>query len=318
MPLRFIAVTFDKTELQAARYLADGVQEARVTLRADAHDGAEIGLRRIRSAVRQVWPLRDEITAIGVSTPGLLDSRRGILRALPGCPGWEDVPLQSALVEALGVPVFIGKAADTAALGEHRFGVGRDVDDLIYMAMNDGLESGMIFQNQIFTGGNGMGGEIGQLLVAWPDEAGAVPQLLPLEALLSNDAILRRAREQLMAGAPTTLLPYFRDHPAALTIETLCEVAPQGDALAQSVLRETGVCLGLALVHLMYLFDPTLFVLDGIALRAGDVLLTAARQTLAARAPAAYRAHARIVLAQLGNDVRLWGALALCLSELGL
>ena len=317
MPLRFVVVAFDKNEIRATRYLAEGVQEARVTLRADLGDGVDAGLRSIRSAIRQVLPLDNGITAVGVSTPGVLDYKHGVLRSLPGFPDWVDVPLQDALVESLGVPVFVARAADTAVLGEWRFGVGRGVSDLVYFTVNDTLGAGMIFQDQLFTGGNGMGGEVGKLLVECPLVSPEV-KVMTLEKLFSTETILEYARTQLGAGASAALMEGLGNNPMALTVERLCDAARQGDPLAKPLLKDVGACLGMALIHMMYLFDPALFVLDGMVQYAGDVLLSPMRQTLAARTPAAYRNHARIVLAQLGNDVRLWGALALCLAELGL
>ena len=306
-----------RTEIRATRYLAEGVQEARVTLRADLGDGVEAGLRSIRSAIRQVLPMDGSITAVGVSTPGVLDYKHGVLRSLPGFPDWVDVPLQDALVEGLGVPVFVARAADTAVLGEWRFGVGRGVSDVIYITVNDTLGAGMIFQDQLFTGGNGMGGEVGKLLVECSLVAPEV-NVMAFEKLFSGETILGYARKRLASGAGVALMEKLDHNPLALTVETLCDAARQGDPMAQAILKDVGACLGMALIHMMYLFDPSLFILDGMMQCAGDVLLSPMRQTLAARTPAAYRDHARIILAQLGNDVRLWGALALCLSELDL
>jgi glucokinase len=317
MPLRFVAVAFDKNEIRATRYLAEGVQEARVTVRAELGVGVDAGLRGIRSAIRQVLPLNEGITAVGVSAPGVMDHKRGVLRSLPGFPDWVDVPLQDVLVESLGVPVFVAEAADTAVLGEWRFGVGRGVSDLIYIAVNDALDAGMIFQDQLFTGGNGMGGAIGRLLIECPLVAPEA-KVMTLETLLSGETILERARAHLAVGASAALMEKLDGNLMALTVEILCDAARQSDPMAQALLKDVGACLGMALIHMMYLFDPALFVLDGMVQCAGDALLGSMWQTIAARTPAAYRDHARIVLAQLGNDVRLWGALALCLSELGL
>ncbi|HOU12570.1 MAG TPA: ROK family protein [Anaerolineae bacterium] len=318
MPLRFIAVALNRTDLQATRYTIDGVQEARVSLRNDAYDGLEAGMRRIRSAIRQVWPLQDQITAVGLSAPGLVDYKRGVLRSLPGFPEWVDVPLRETLVEALGVPVFVGKAADTAALGEHRFGVGRDVDDLVYLAVNESLEYGTIYHNQLFTGGNGLGGQLGYVAVELPGAKSSNPEMTYLETLISGEAVLRRVRERMAGGTASSLAEEFGFAPVEITVEAVCAAARQGDTLAQAVLQEMGVYLGLLMVSLMHILNPSLFVLDGLARLAGEALLDPLRKVIAARAPNIYRERTRIVLAQLGNDVRLWGALALCLTELGL
>jgi len=316
MPLRFIAVTLDRTDLHAARFTLDGVHEARVVLRVDPYDDADTGLRRIRSAIRQVWPLQDRITAVGLSLPGLMDYKRGELRSLPGFSGWVDMPLRDHLVETFGVPVFVAKAANAAALGEQRFGVGRGVTDLVYLALRENLECGTIYQNRLLTGGNGLGGELGYLIAALP--GGSPSEMLPIGMQLSHQALLRRVHERLTAGSPSLLAEGSGGTAAPLTVEAVCAAAQQGDALARAVLEETAGYLGAMLITLMPIFDPTLFVLDGMARLAGETLLAPLRQTIATHAPAVYRERTRIVLAQLGNDVRLWGALALCLAELEL
>ncbi len=314
MPLRFIAVALDKTDLHVARFTLDGVQEARVKLYIAPYDDAEIGLRRIRSAIRQVWPLQDRITAVGLSLPGLVDYKRGRLRSLSGFPGWIDVPLCDHLVEAFGAPVFIAKAADAAALGEQRFGVGQGISDLIYLALQEKLECGTIYQNRLLTGGNGLGGEIGYLIAAHP---GASPlEMPPIEAWLSRQAFLQRAQKRMVEDGLAS--PADEESLTTPSVEAVCLAAQQGTAWARAVLEETAGYLAAVLLSLMYLFDPTLFVLDGLARLAGEALLAPLRKNIAAHAPAVYRERTRIILAQLGNDVTLWGALALCLAELGL
>ncbi|HQE91237.1 MAG TPA: ROK family protein [Anaerolineae bacterium] len=318
MSLRFVAVALNQTDLQAVRYTIDGVQEARVTLWIDAYDSVETGLRRIRSAIRQVWPLQNQISAVGLSVPGLLDYKRGVLRSLPGFAAWVDVPLRETLVETLGVPVFIGKAADTAALGEHRFGVGQGVADMVYLALNESLECGTIYHNRLFTGGNGLGGELGYVVLEAPASMSPHSEVTCLETMLSGAAVLRRLRERWTMAEGASWAEKYGSDPAALTVAAVCAAAQQGDGLARAALQETGVYLGWMIVSLMHILDPSLFVLDGLVHLAGDALLVPLRETIAACAPAVYREHTRIVLAQLGSDVRLWGALALCLMELGL
>ena len=53
-----------------------------------------------------------------------------------------------------------------------------------------------------------------------------------------------------------------------------------------------------------------------IVLSAGDLLFGPIREAVADRAPDAYREMTRIVRAELGGDVGLWGGLALALMEL--
>lgn len=318
MPLRFIAIDLRKTKIQAVRFTAEGLQEARVVLSTNAQDGVDAGVRRIRSAIRQVWPMQDAVSAIGIAVPGMLDAKRGVLRSSIELPGWQDVPFRDTLVETFGVPVFVGESAGVAALAEQRFGVGQGVADLVYIAIGDTLESGIVLNNRLFTGGNGLGGGIGYIAVAHPDAVAERRNFAYLGTLLSSKTILKRVRNRIENGELSQLPEMINGDMSLLTIEVVCEAARQNDPPAKTVLAETGTYLGMALVSLMHMLNPSLFVLDGIVRFAGDTILGSMRTSIAALATAIYQEHTRTVLAQFGSDIGSWGALALCLMELGL
>jgi glucokinase len=134
--------------------------------------------------------------------------------------------------------------------------------------------------------------------------------------MASGTAIGRRARERLTAGEASILTDMVKGDIASITAKEVSEAGKQGDALAISVFREAGRYIGAALVSLMYLLDPSLFVLGGSVTLAGDLLFDPILETVEARAPEAYRSHTSVTRAELGGDVGLWGALALCLMEL--
>ncbi len=318
MTLRCIAVDLGGTQIRAARYTVDGIQEARVAMATGAEDGMEAVLRRIQSAVRQVWPLEGDVAAIGLGAPGPLDFKRGILRFAPNLPGWVDVPLRDLLLDMFSVPVFVGNDADVAALGEHRFGAGQGVEDMIYITVSTGVGGGMIFDDRLFTGGNGMGGEIGHMAVDPHGPRCLCGNVGCLETLASGTAIARQARERIIAGESSALEEMVDGDVSKITAKEVNEVAQAGDRLARSVFEEAGTYLGSAIVSLMYMLNPSLFVLGGSVTRAGDLLFNPVNATVEARAPEAYKEQTRIVKVKLGGDVGLWGALALCLMELDL
>jgi len=316
--LRFIAVDLGGTQIRAARYTADGVQEARVAMPTGAQDGLEAVMRRIQNTVRQVWPLGGAVAGIGIGAPGPVDFKRGILRFAPNLPGWENVPLRDKILDKFGVPVFLGNDADVAALGEHRFGAGRGIADMIYMTVSTGIGGGMIFNKRLFTGGNGLGGEVGHMIVDLNGPPCGCGNTGCLEVMASGKAIARRAYTRIMAGEPSLLVDMAGVDLAQITAKTVSEAAQKGDALAISVFEEAGTYLGAAIVSMMYMLNPSLFVLGGSVTLAGDLLFAPLRRTIAARAPAVYQEQTRVVSAMLGADVGLWGALSLCLMELNL
>ena len=79
-----------------------------------------------------------QIRAAGVGCGGPLDPDTGVIKEPPNLPGWVDVPLVDRLQEAFGIPVFLDNDANAAALGEHWFGAGRGVANMVYLTISTG------------------------------------------------------------------------------------------------------------------------------------------------------------------------------------
>ncbi len=313
MASTMIAVDLGGTQIRAARFSETSEMEERVSLETHAQEGFEPVFGRVLDAVRQVWPDRGDVAAVGMGVPGPINFKTGLLRFAPNLPGWDNLPLPRMLGDRLGVPVTVGNDADVAALAEHRFGAGRGVSDLIYLTISTGIGGGIIHDGRLFTGGNGLGGEVGHMAIDPRGPKCSCGNTGCLEVMASGTAIARRARERLADGELSVMREWLGEDVAAVTARDVTQAAHRGDALAISLYREVGATIGSALVNLMYLLNPSLFVLGGSVTLAGDLLFGPMREAVASRAPAAYREQIRIVPAELGGDVGLWGALALCM-----
>jgi glucokinase len=316
-PLYTIAVDLGGTQIRAARFSEAQELEMRIALATRASEGFEVVFRRLITCIRQVWPSEDqgEVAAVGVGVPGPINFRQGLLRFAPNLPGWVNLPLRQMLRDELGVPVFVGNDADVAALAEHRFGAGRGVSDMIYLTISTGIGGGMIVNNRLFTGGNGLGGEVGHMAIDPRGPQCSCGNVGCVEVMASGTAIARNARQRLSEGATSVLLDWAEGDLSRITAKEVGRAAQEGDALAMAIYREAGTYIGSALISLMYLLNPSLFVLGGSVTLAGDLLFNPIRETIEERAPQAYREQTRVVRAALGGDVGLWGALALCLME---
>lgn len=315
--MHILAVDLGGTQIRAARCTPDGQMEERVAIPTLAHEGPDRVLDRIRQAIRSVWPNRGEVAALALSAPGPVDARTGVVRFAPNIPGWKDVPLRDLMAD-FGVPAFVANDANLAALGEFRFGAGRGVRDLIYLTISTGIGGGIIIDGRLFEGGQGLGGEVGHMVVE-PDgpQCGCGGHGC-LEAVASGTAIAREARAAVEQGTPS-LLSQMIPHPQAITAREVVEAARQGDHLGLHILERAGRYIGLALVSLMYLFNPALFILGGsVAIGAGQLLMAPIQRTVRKRSQQVYWENTPITYAALEDDVVLLGALALALERLGI
>ncbi len=316
--LRFIAVALQQREVRAARFTHEGVPEARLALPVGLADDVELVLRRLRSTILQVWPHDSDVAGIGVSVPGLFDYRRGlIVHTLPE-NGWRDVPLRNFLTTAFDLPVFVGSETDLAALAEYRFGAGQGVGDLVYLHVGQRIGGGLLIGGRLFTGGNGVGGQMGHLTVEADGPRCPCGSRGCLDLYASSSALVRQAQEALRAGRTSRLAAMVEGRPDRLDAATIIAAARAGDPLSLHLLAQMGHYLGVAVVDLMYLFNPRRFVFGGLAVQAGDLLLRPLRETVIERAPAIYREGVLLQRAALEEEVGLWGALAYLLTELGI
>lgn len=151
--------------------------------------------------------------AIGVGSFGPLDLDPGSptwghVTTTPK-PGWAQTPVAPVLRDRLGVPVVFDTDVNAAAVGEHRWGAGRDLESLCYLTIGTGIGAGLVLDGRPRHGL--IHPEVGHLRVPHDTRQDPFPGVCPIhgdcwEGLTAGPAI--SARWQM----PAEELP--DDHPA--------------------------------------------------------------------------------------------------------
>ncbi len=259
------------------------------------------------------------LAAVGVSFGGPVDAGRGLVRLSHHVPGWEEIPLRDRLEAELGAPVSADNDANVASLGEWRFGAGQGCDSLFYVTVSTGIGGGWVLGGRIWSGADGMAGEIGHTVV----RPGGVPCVCGKRGCLEAEAcgwgIAYKARERLAEGQRTgsggRLLAIAGGRPDAVTAQHVAQAAEAGDEVAQALLDGAAEALGIGLAGAINLMNPQRIVLGGGVTKSGERWWRGVRE--AASANILPQAHAEIVPAGLGDDAPLWGAAALAQALLG-
>ncbi len=245
----------------------------------------------------------DELGAVGVCFGGQVNAARGVVIVQMHVPGWEMFPLRETLAAHFGVPAAVENDGNAAALAEHRFGAGRGRPSLLYLTVSTGVGGGLVLDGKIFEGANGLAGEIGHMLVVPGGPPCPCGRRGCLEAVAAGPAIARAALARLGENpARASLLRGIPD----LTAKDVAAAASQGDELAQEVLDEALGYLGLGVANAAVLLDPGCVVLGGGVTQMGEPLLTRVRAAVGERV----FAPCDVLLAQLGDDVGIWGGIA--------
>jgi glucokinase len=256
--------------------------------------------------------LTDEVAGIGISSPGPVDPVRGIVVEPPNLgPEFRDIALARALGEAEGLPAFLDRDTNVAALGEQAFGAARGFQDFIYLTVSTGIGGSIVTGGEILHGPDGFAGELGHVVVELDGPRCGCGGSGHVEAIAAGVSLAREARALVAADRS----PYLADQAEKLggvdelSAKEVADGALAGDRACIAVMDRARRALAAACVGYVNAFNPHRIVVGGsIAEAEGDRLLDPIREAIAREAFEVVARHVRVVPAALGGDVSLAGA----------
>ena len=136
------------------------------------------------------------IAGVGLSCPGPLDLKQGIILDTPNLKGgWHGLAVSKELSARLKVPVFLENDANLACLAEAVLGQGKDYSYVQFLTISTGLGSGLVIDKKIYQGAQGFPHEIANIPL-WrigPSHGSIYPG--GVEAICSGTAITTRAKK---------------------------------------------------------------------------------------------------------------------------
>jgi glucokinase len=240
-------------------------------------------------------------SAVGVGVPGLVD-RDGVLYVGAHLQRVDRLPIAALLSERTGRPVVVDNDANGHAVGEHRCGAARGVDDALVVTFGTGIGAGMISGGRLLQGAHGFAGEPGHMVV---DPAGPpcpCGRRGCWEQFASGTGLGRLGRDAALAGRLEAALVLAGGDPDEVRGEHVTAAARAGDAEALAVLDELGRWIAVGLANLVNLMDPALIVIGGGVGGAADLVLPAISGQISAEALGhGRRPDVPIIAAQLGE-----------------
>ena len=246
-----------------------------------------------------------DLKAIGISTPGYAEPGTGILiDGANNVPVLQGQSLPGALGRRFGLPAFIDNDGTCAATGELLFGAGRNFRNFVLITLGTGIGGGVVINRQPVTGREGQPPEIGAICLDpdGPVNYSGVPGSFERLACASGFVELYRK--------------FGGRGDAGMTPQDIFRRAGQGDPAAESAIDQEGRYIAQAFGVMINLLNLEACIIGGGISAAGQPLLDAVRKHLPSFTwPRLYR-HARVVLAQHGNDAAIIGAAAMASQRL--
>ena len=179
---------------------------------------------------------------------------------------------------------------------------------MVLVTLGTGVGSGILVDGKLFSGGDGLGAEIGHLQLVFDGLTCTCGIHGCFECYASATALIRQTKEA-MAQHPESALCRWAAQNGEVNGRTAFECAADGDETALAVIDQYTSYLTAGLGSITNLFRPELILLGGGVSNAGTPLLERVRSKLG-RYILAYdlTGGPAIEKAALGNDAGMIGA----------
>ena len=254
------------------------------------------------------------IDGICIASLGPIDFKRGELINPINVP-FKRVPLVKPVKTKLRVPVHLINDCVAGVIGEHEFGAGKGLDNLVYITIGTGIGAGVFVDGRVLLGKDGNAHEVGHITV---DHTGALKcghgceKGGHWEAYCSGANIPNFVRMRLKSlgkkARGSLLYKLAGEDLSNLSAETLFRAARAGDDEAIQIIEEMGKLNAIGFANVVNAYDPSLITVGGsVALKNKryiiDPILKNIKNHVCNRLP-------KIMSTPLGEDAELWGAIA--------
>ena len=267
MSTNVVGVDMGGTKILSAVIDPEGniLSTAKVPTKADK--GPSVVIDRIADSIQESVDKSGvtaaSIQAVGIGAPGPLDPATGIVIFAPNLR-WKDVRLKEELEARVGFPTFVDNDVNVGTLGEHAFGAGKGVQNVVGIFVGTGIGGGIILQGELFHGASKTAGEIGHIVVKAGGPRCGCGTRGCLEALASRTAMTKQFRKAILKkGKKSVLSELTNGDLGAIRSGVLAKAIRANDKLTLKVIKKATKYLGIGIGSIVNFLNPEMIVLGG-------------------------------------------------------
>ena len=271
--------------------------EIKEMIEAPVHDGnGQNALELVYQIIDQLIKKRIKpIVGIGVGTPGLVNTREGVVVNAVNLE-WQDLQLRQLLEKKYKIPVSILNDSQATAIGEFVYGGEHEPDEnLIVVNVKHGIGSGILVNGRLFQGDGGGAGEIGHVVAQENGELCRCGKRGCLETISSARAVLQQLKVD--------------------SLDTVKSAFDSGDANTNQVVTKAAHYLGVSLANLIGALNIQKIVITGDMTRFGKAWLDVVNASMQNAALSRLSEDTRLEFGMLDYRACILGASAFLLLD---
>ena len=250
----------------------------------------------------------EDFTSIGIGTPGVADSKAGMLIYTANLP-FQHTDFRGIFSEYTKLPVYLNNDANCAALGEMVAGGAKGYSNVIMITLGTGVGGGIIVDGKIVTGFNNAAGELGHMVIHKGGELCNCGRRGCLERYASATALINFTRIAARYHPESVINKLCGGDYSKIDAKTAFDAKRAGDLIGTELVETYIRDLGEGIINFINIFQPEVLLIGGGVSNEREYLLQPLREYVFKYTYAnEHIPQTTIRRAELGNDAGLIGA----------
>lgn len=242
---------------------------------------------------------KEDLLGVGFALKGIVDEKNRIFEIVPNRRG-EGIDFNQYR-ELFNTKIYIENEANVAAIAENALGVAKEMRNLVYLSINEGLGTGIVIRGYLYHGKNHRSGEFGHMVIDPKGPACDCGHKGCFETFVSTKALVKQT--EVIFGKILNLGQLF----------TLYE---NNDDKALKIMDEYLEYLSIGVKNILLAIDPHYMVLGGKMSQYGHLFLEKLIHNVYDDNLFYKPSDQQIILSTLGEQSATLGASLLPLQEL--
>lgn len=202
--------------------------------------------------------------------------------------GWVNVPLKNYFEKSFKTRAVIENDANLAAVGEKKWGAGKDLTDFLLITLGTGVGAGLILDGKLYRGHNALGAEGGHIII--PHE----------KKRLCSCGGMNHLESYLSAKGIKQTISELTDE--EWTIEKLGTLFREGNFRATTIINTIATELATGFVSMAVLFGPQAFIIGGGVSKLGEPFNNVIQKKFDELVHFSLKGKVKIMTANLSSD----------------
>lgn len=262
----------------------------------------------INMAVADAGLTMDDISTIGVGTPGSVNKEEGLIEFSNNLD-FNNVPAKKFLEDRTGKPCVFENDANAAALGEAYAGAGNGVKNLVAVTLGTGVGSGIIVGGKVLGGMNDAAGEMGHTTIIFNGEQCNCGRKGCWERYASATALIAQTKAKMLECPDSKMWDIVGGKIENVSGRTAFNAMYEGDEAGKQVVDQYIEYVAVGVTNIVNIFQPDVICIGGGIANEGENLINPVKEYVRKEC---YTKHAKkqtvICAAVLRNDAGIIGA----------